>query len=82
VSGVPTVWHPGDCLGHTPQSCGHLTPLRRVQGGQLIEQHRGGLLVSAMAPPPASMTHARRSAAQRAELVAALADIERKKAAR
>jgi hypothetical protein len=35
-----------------------------------------------MAPPPASMTHARRSAAQRAELVAALADIERKKAAR
>ena len=30
-----------------------------VQGGQLVEQHRGSLLVSAMIhPPPASMTHA------------------------
>ena len=29
VSGVPTVWHPGERLGHIPQSCGHLTPLLR-----------------------------------------------------
>ena len=61
-----TVWHPGERLGHIPQSCGHLTPLLR--GGQFVEQGRVGLVgaghdsspVSMRGPttPRATMTHA------------------------
>ena len=38
VSGAPTVWHPGERLGHLPPLLGRLTPLlRRIQGGQFVE---------------------------------------------
>ena len=32
---------PRQVIGHTPQSCGHLTPGERVEGGQVVEQRRG-----------------------------------------
>jgi hypothetical protein len=44
MSRVPTVGHLSKGFGHTPQDRGHLTQLRRVQGGQAVEQRRGGLL--------------------------------------
>jgi hypothetical protein len=44
VSGVPTVGHLGKRLGHTPQSCGHATPLLRIKGGEFVEQGRVGRL--------------------------------------
>ena len=44
VSGVPTVGHLGKRLGHTPQSCGHTTPLLRIKGGEFVEQGRVGRL--------------------------------------
>ena len=37
VSGVPSVGDLGERLGHLPQLLGHLTPLRRIQGGQFVE---------------------------------------------
>lgn len=41
MSRVPTVGQLSKGFGHTPQDRGHLTPLRRVQGGQLVEKrHR------------------------------------------
>ena len=38
VSGVPTVGHLGKRLGHTPQSCGHTTPLLRIKGGEFMSR--------------------------------------------
>lgn len=35
---------------HRPQLLGHLTRLRRVEGGRVVEQRRGGLLVSIIVP--------------------------------
>ena len=65
---VGSIGAEGHRLGHTPQRCGHLTPVRRVQSGQPVEQQRGSLpgvcphssLVSTRGPttPRASMTHA------------------------
>ncbi len=41
MSRVPTVGHVSKGFGHTPQDLGHLTRLRRVRGGQLVEQRYG-----------------------------------------
>ena len=38
VSGVPTVGHLGKRLGHTPQSCGHATPLLRIKGASSLSR--------------------------------------------
>jgi hypothetical protein len=38
ASRVPTIGHLSKGFGHTMQGRGHLTPLRRVQSGQVIKK--------------------------------------------
>jgi hypothetical protein len=45
VWGCLAVRHVGEGLGHLPQLLGNLAPLHRVEGGQLLEQHRGLLVI-------------------------------------
>ena len=50
VSGVPTVGHLGKRLGHTPQSCGHATPLLRIKGGEFMSRAVWDVSVPDMTP--------------------------------
>ena len=43
MGGMPTVGHPGERLGHLAQLLRYFTSSGQVQGGQLLEQHGGGL---------------------------------------
>ncbi len=57
VSGVPTVRHLGEGLGHLPQLLRQLTPLRRVQAARSSSSDTGVFSVSAMASPPVIISH-------------------------